>query len=84
MPALEGLQAELHSEAVSASASRLLVESFSLARVQLLLDLHISEGSHQIPFAVDTHRCVPLSPVDIIKAEGILLILQARSQCTGS
>ena len=59
LPALAALRAELQAEAVAASASRLLVEQLSLGRVSLLLDLHVSQGSQHIPFAIDTHRWAP-------------------------
>lgn len=56
LPGFAALQAELYAEALAASASRLLVGTLSIGRVCILIDIHISEGSRHVPFAIDTHR----------------------------
>ena len=56
LPGLAALQTELYAEAVAASASRLVVQMLSIGRLSALLDLHVSEGSRHLPFAIDTCR----------------------------
>ena len=46
----------IEAAAVSASAPRLLLQSFSIAPLHLLVDVHTAGGSRHVPITVDTHR----------------------------
>lgn len=50
------LSAELLAQSISAAAPRLLLRNFSLAKVKLLIDLHVADPGPNIPFGLDTHR----------------------------
>ena len=50
------MSAELLAQSLSAAAPRLLLRSFSAAKVKLLFDIHVSDAGPNIPFALDTHR----------------------------
>lgn len=50
------LSAELLAQSISAAAPRLLLHNFSMAKVKLLIDLHVTDAGPNIPFGLDTHR----------------------------
>ena len=50
------LSAELLAQSMSAAAPRLLLHNFSMANTKLLIDLHVADAGHNIPFGLDTHR----------------------------
>lgn len=50
------LSAELLAQSISAAAPRLLLRNFSMAKVKLLIDLHVADLGPNIPFGLDTHR----------------------------
>ena len=55
LPAAQQLQAELLTEALSASASRLLVHRLLISRVHVLMDVHVTRGA----MVLDTNRSGP-------------------------
>ncbi|KAL3150505.1 hypothetical protein ABBQ32_000323 [Trebouxia sp. C0010 RCD-2024] len=50
------MSAELLAQSISAAAPRLLLQNFSMAKVKLLIDLHVTDAGPNIPFGLDTHR----------------------------
>ena len=50
------LSAELLAQSISAAAPRLLLRNFSMAKLKLLIDLHVTDAGPNIPFGLDTHR----------------------------
>ena len=55
------LSAELLAQAITVAAPSLLVNSLSIARVELLFDIHVTNAGPTIPIALDTHRSAPTS-----------------------
>lgn len=53
------LSAELLAQAITVAAPRLLVHNFSIGRLKLLFDIHVTNAGPTIPIALDTHRSGP-------------------------
>ena len=55
--ALSWAESQLTAELLAQSAApRLLLRNLSMAKVKLLIDLHVADAGPNIPFGLDTHR----------------------------
>ena len=48
----------LSAEAAALCAPRLFIEDFAIGRLQLWLDMHVSQRAPLLPVAIDASRCV--------------------------